>query len=110
MSMSIGSLGFAGIAPGAVISQPASDTDRAQHDVGAQQLQLHSETKAEQAAGIGQTDGEEHETAERDADGRRPWELPPKNKNVAEAALTTEDSFHSKDASGDRGNELDLTG
>ena len=26
------------------------------------------------AAGIGETDGEDHETSERDADGRRLWE------------------------------------
>ena len=30
--------------------------------------------KAEAAAGVGEPDGEDHETAERDADGRRPWE------------------------------------
>ena len=33
--------------------------------------------KAEAAAGVGEPDGEDHETAERDADGRRPWEDQP---------------------------------
>ena len=32
--------------------------------------------KAELAAGIGQADGDNHQTAERDADGRRLWEFP----------------------------------
>ena len=33
--------------------------------------------EAAAAAGVGEPDGEDHETAERDADGRRPWEDPP---------------------------------
>ena len=33
--------------------------------------------KAEAAAGVGEPDGEDHETAERDGDGRRPWEDQP---------------------------------
>jgi hypothetical protein len=108
--MSIGSFGFAGIGPGTILAQPAGDTDRAQHDSGAQQSQNHSDLKAEQAAGIGQTDGEDHETEDRDADGRRPWELPPKKKEAAAEASTSESTPHSKDPSGERGNSLDLTG
>ena|SRR5436190_16055443 len=109
--MSIGSFGFAGIGPGAILAQPAADTDRAGHDSGAQQSQLHSDLKAEQVAGIGQTDGEDHETEDRDADGRRPWELPPKKKPAEDAVAAPADlPLHSKDASGERGNSLDLTG
>jgi hypothetical protein len=108
--MSIGSFGFAGIGPGTILAQPAGDTDRAQHDSGAQQSQIHSDLKAEQAAGIGQTDGEDHETEDRDADGRRPWELPPKKKAAAPTEAAIDEQPHSKDPSGQRGNALDLTG
>jgi hypothetical protein len=108
--MSIGSFGFAGIGPGTILAQPAGDTDRAQHDSGAQQSQIHSDLKAEQAAGIGQTDGEDHETEDRDADGRRPWELPPKKKAGTSTEEATDEQPHSKDPSGQRGNSLDLTG
>jgi hypothetical protein len=108
--MSIGSFGFAGIGPGTILAQPSGDTDRAQHDSGAQQSQLHSDLKAEQAAGIGQTDGEEHETEDRDGDGRRPWELPPKKKDSVPAGALAETPPPAKDPSGERGNSLDLTG
>ena len=56
------------------------------------------EQKATAAAGVGETDGEEHQTGERDAaDGRRPWEFPPvKPKNPDDPAK----SPHSRDASG----------
>src|SRR6185437_12526952 len=106
-TMSIGSFGFAGIGPGAILAQPAADIDRAEHDSGAQQSQLHSDQKAEQAAGIGQTDGEDHETEDRDADGRRPWELPAKKKPAEDVlAEPTDLPVHCKDPSGERGNTL----
>jgi hypothetical protein len=108
--MSIGSFGFAGIGPGTILAQPFGDTDRAQHDSGAQQSQLHSDLKAEQAAGIGQTDGEEHETEDRDGDGRRPWELPPKKKEANSTEVVAETPPPAKDPSGERGNSHDLTG
>ena len=109
--MSIGSLGFASIGPGATAAQPKSDADRAQHDAAAQQSLTHNNLKAEQAAGIGQADGEEHETEDRDADGRRPWELPPKKKDaVADTTASDEPPPHRKDPSGQCGNILDLSG
>ncbi len=48
--------------------------ERAHGEVGAQRRRVYHERKAEAAAGVGQPDGEDHETADRDADGRRPWE------------------------------------
>ncbi len=66
------------------------------------------EQKAEAAAGIGETDGEDHQTDERDADGRRPWEFPPKKRNSAEDPA--KQPPQSRDTTGESGNLLDLTG
>ncbi len=110
--MSIGSLGSvaASVAGSPLAQAKGSETERAEQDVGAQQRRVQSDQKAEAAAGIGETDGEEHQPAERDADGRRPWEAPPQRP----AGQTEEDpgvrQVHSKDATGQSGNLLDLSG
>ena len=58
-------------AAGAPLSQTAgSETERAQKESLAQQRQVGRDQKAEQAAGIGQTE-QDQESSERDADGRR---------------------------------------
>jgi hypothetical protein len=97
-----------------------SDADLAARDVAEQSRQTDTETKAETAAGVGQTDGEEHTSNERDADGRRLWERPlgkaenaePEEEQAAE--VSEEDAFgtehKSKDASGESGGQLDLMG
>ena len=110
--MSIGSLGFAGIGASTPLAQAkGTDADREAQETTSQETQQQTDAQAEQAAGVGQTDGEEHETAERDADGRRLWELPAKKKAAAKAAAPVlEESPHSRDASGQCGNALDLTG
>jgi len=105
-------------APMAQIS--GSEVDRAKTETAAQRRAQTSEIKAEQAAGIGATDGEDHTISDRDADGRRMWELPARhaapNANTdantdtetSEQAPTTE--HHSIDPTGDRGGLLDLSG
>jgi len=110
------SVGPMGAVPGSVAGSPlaqtsGSETERAQHDVGAQQRRIQSDQKAESAAGIGETDGEDHEAADRDADGRRPWEAPPE-PGTAEASDSNSppDPPRTKDPSGESGNLLDLTG
>jgi hypothetical protein len=110
--MSIGSLGFGAIGAGVPLAQTkGSDVDRAEVESSAQQRQVDHELKAEQAAGIGQADGEEHETEDRDADGRRLWERMGKKKPADEpAASPIEEAPHSRDATGQRGIELDLLG
>ena len=77
-----------------------------------QQGDVKNEVQAEKAAGIGETDGDEHGANERDADGRRLWEIAPRDKKKADsaeppAALTNRQS---KDVTGTTGVELDLTG
>ncbi len=82
--------------------------ERASQDIGAQHRNVVYEQKAEAAAGIGETDGEDHQTDERDADGRRPWEFPPKKQNPGEDP--SKRPPQSRDATGTSGNLLDLTG
>jgi len=108
--MSIGPLGgIIGSAAGSPLAQTqGSEPERAQQDAAAGQRRTHSDKKAEAAAGIGETDGDDHETEDRDADGRRLWE-PTAHENVD----TSEDaaaSRPSKDATGESGNLLDLSG
>lgn len=86
-----------------------SDKERAEESTGVQQRRQESELKAERAAGIGETDGNDHESHERDADGRRIWELPP-GHNHEEDETEEPDSPPVKDPTHERGNLLDLTG
>jgi hypothetical protein len=76
--MSIGPLSsIAGSVAGTSLAQTrGSEIDRAQQENAARELVARGDEQAEMAAGVGQTDGENHQTAERDADGRRPWEFP----------------------------------
>jgi len=111
--MSVGPLGgIAGSAAGSPLSQTqGSEPQRAQQESSAQQRRVESDRKAEAASGIGETDGEDHETAERDADGRRLWEGGPEppEENPEESADAA-DAPRSRDATGQSGNLLDLTG
>jgi hypothetical protein len=108
---SVGPLGGVNIsAAGAPLAQTkGSDVERAAHDTGAQHRNVVYEQKAEAAAGIGETDGEDHQTDERDADGRRPWEFPPKKQKNSDEN-TSKQATQSRDTSGESGNLLDLTG
>jgi hypothetical protein len=107
---SVGPLGGVNVsAAGAPLAQTkGSDLERAGHDVGAQHRNAVYEQKAEAAAGIGETDGQDHQTDERDADGRRPWEFPPKNQNPADVPAKQQPK--SRDTTGESGNLLDLSG
>jgi hypothetical protein len=112
--MSVGPLaGLAGSAAGSPLAQTkGAESERVQQETVTQQRVADSEQKADAAAGIGETDGQDHETAERDADGRRLWEPPPEPKNAPQAAEPTSQppQRQSKDATGQSGNLLDLSG
>jgi hypothetical protein len=104
--------GIAGSAAGVPLSQTSgSETERAQKDSQAQHRQVDSDQRAERAAGIGQTE-QDQESSERDADGRRLWEAPAEGtKKDAHQADTNEQApRQSKDATGQSGTQLDLTG
>ncbi len=111
--MSIGPLGgIAGSAAGSPLSQThGSEVDRARQDAAAQQRKVSSDKKVEDAAGIGETDGDDHETEDRDADGRRPWEESPSSHDGApDAASPDSDPAPAKDPNRHSGNLLDLSG
>jgi hypothetical protein len=109
--MSVGPLGgVAANAAGAPLAQTkGSEIDRSQQAVAQSERRASNELRAETAAGIGEADGEDHEAAERDANGRRLWEVPAGNKPPAPEEAP-QPARQSKDASGQRGTLLDLTG
>ncbi len=109
--MSVGPLSsIAGSVAGTSLAQTrGSDIDRAQQESTARQLQARSEQKAETAAGIGQADGDNHQTAERDADGRRLWEFP-RREGEQDAAGDESHGHQAPDPTGQSGGTLDLSG
>ena len=110
--MSVGPLGFFGSIATTPSVQRGADSERVQQDSSRQQSDVKSEKLAESAAGIGQTDGDEHGANERDADGRRPWEIAPGPRPTDLTTAATESPLlrQSKDLTGDAGAQLDLTG
>jgi hypothetical protein len=79
--------------------------EKTTQEVATRQRKVESVERAEKAEGIGETDGSEHQSEERDADGRRPWERMGKP-----AQKDQEKKEHVKDPSGQSGNLLDLSG
>lgn len=108
--MSVGPM--AGLASGVAATSLAqtvgSEVDRAEQATAGQERRIRNGQLAEKAAGIGQADGDDHETAERDADGRRLWEAPDASAPSQSEHLAVERL--SKDVSHQSGNLLDLTG
>jgi hypothetical protein len=110
--MSMGFLGgIAGSAAGTSLSQTSgSEAERARKDALTQNRQTDAASKAELASGIGQTE-QDQETSERDADGRRLWESPQEAAaRAAEGEEIEGTARQSKDATGQSGTQLDLTG
>jgi hypothetical protein len=107
--MSIGPMsGILASAAGSPLAQAkGTEVDQAEQTDAAQQRQSVFEKKAESAAGIGETDGQDHETSERDADGRLPWKYIPQETKPPEPAEPTPPP---PDPSGAAGNLLDLSG
>lgn len=106
--MSVGFGGITASAAGAPLAQTSgTDVDRTSQEVATAVRKSAYQLKAEAAAGIGETDGENHQSEDRDADGRRPWQ------NMAQDSDTGEEKEspgQSKDATGQAGNLLDLSG
>jgi hypothetical protein len=111
--MSVGPLGgWAGSVAGTPLAQTkGSEVERTQQDVANQQRRVQNDVRAENAAGIGEADGEDHQSAERDADGRRSWaEAPsPQTPQPPEAPAGPPEP-RSKDTTGKTGSLLDLSG
>lgn len=107
--MSIGPLGPIVSAAGSPLAQSkGSELERTQNEVAGQERKTEVGRQAENAAGIGAADGDNHETSERDADGRRLWEAPP-HAQPADSADGRE-PLRAKDPTGQSGGRLDLSG
>ena len=88
-----------------------SEVERAQHETAGVERQQEGSLKAERAAGVGAADGEDHQTADRDADGRRLWEAPlPPPSPSDQTNGETGDGHGAKDPRGESGGSLDLIG
>lgn len=112
--MSIGPSGMVGSFAGSPLSQSkGSDTDQVQNASTNQSREIQMEKNAEKASGIGETERHE-EASERDADGRRLWEKKnqkkqsPSEQDAAQAS--TQEAPRSRDATGQHGKQLDLSG
>ena len=112
--MSIGSLGIVGSLASSPLPQRTAATEQVQADSASHAREAQAEIKAEAAAGIGRTE-EDAESGERDADGRRPWELPgrgqssegdPQSQQSAEPS--SDDPPRSTDPLAEAGGSLDL--
>ncbi len=88
-----------------------SEVDRAGQESAVQQRQVQGEVQAEMASGIGTTEEDSGASADRDADGRRLWEAPLQNgqKKQTDQGPGTGQRV-SRDASGQCGTQLDLSG
>lgn len=96
-----------GLPVGAPLAQTrGSDVERAQHDVAGQERETRLDKSASDAAGIGATDGEDKQTEDRDADGRRLWEESARKKGGSTPAAAP--VRQSRDTSGQSGHNLDL--
>ncbi len=109
--MSMGPLGSVGAgAAGSPLSQVrAGDAERAKETADRDRSRA-VDLKAEQSAGVGRTDGEDHETAERDADGRRPWEASPVSDENTQGNDESPQTVLPPDPAGQSGNLLDVSG
>jgi len=111
MTMSIGPLGTIGAAAATSAAQrQGSDVDRVAQDQSSQARETAASKQAAKAEGIGETE-QDHEAFDRDADGRRVWERSTgKQKEHDPLQEDRTGQPRSRDATGDRGNQLDLSG
>jgi len=111
--MSVGPLGgIAGSVAGSPLAQTkGAELERAQQDAASQQRRIQNDQKADSAAGVAETDGDDHEAEDRDADGRRLWEPAPQpTDQQGEDGSAHEKPAKAKDPTGESGNLLDLSG
>jgi hypothetical protein len=106
--MSVGPLGGVFGSAAGTPQARGSEAERAQRDVAAHERLVQADLQAERAAGIGQTEQDE-ETSERDADGRRPWEIK-QQIAIGDPDTSSETPRQSKDPTGAAGTKLDLVG
>jgi len=94
-------------AAGSRLAHAAADVERSEHGAQAQKREIAAQERAEQAAGIPATDGESLEPHQRDADGRRPWEIAARDGDQRATGVAP---VRAGDRPDDRGNLVDLVG
>ena len=108
--MSIGSLSIVGSLASTPLAQKGPEADKVQREAVDHSRQIDSESRAERAAGIGQTE-EESQASERDADGRRPWEVTQHKKADDPVPVAGDDARPTAiDPTGERGGLIDISG
>ncbi len=105
------SMGIIGSVAGLPLQQSrGSDLEANQQNAAIQARRISAARQAEAAAGVGETE-QDHEAGERDADGRRLWELSPRlSAEAGRPSAGDETTASSRDASGESGANLDLSG
>ena len=102
--MSIGPSGMIGSVAGSPLSQTrGSDSQRAQQESAAKAGQAQAEQ------GVGET-APDQQSSDRDADGHRLWEQTPESSARPSEDQAGEEELSSRDPTGDRGANLDLSG
>ncbi len=111
--MSVGPTNMASSLAATQLAQTkGSDVDRTTHERSNQTQKSKADQKAANVEGVGETE-QDSGVADRDADGRRVWELgeePSENDDAEEQTSADKDTPKSKDATGQRGKQLDLSG
>jgi hypothetical protein len=101
----------ASMAGSPLAQQQGSDVQKGQQDTADQARQTQMNAKAEQAAGVGETEQDE-QASDRDADGRRLWERTGRagDPEAADQADSESGEAGSRDPTGQSGQNLDLSG
>ena len=87
-----------------------SEADRIRQETVLHERAVESTAEAEAAEGIGTTH-EEQAASDRDADGRRPWEIGPQDdQSRGDSGESREPGQRAKDPTGQAGSQLDLSG
>jgi len=109
--MNVSQLGIVASAAATPLAQAkGSEADRIRQETVVHERAVESTADAEAAEGIGTT-SEEQAASDRDADGRRPWEIgPQEERKKSENAPSREPLQRSKDPTGQAGSQLDLSG
>ncbi|MFI4876656.1 MAG: hypothetical protein ACIALR_15000 [Blastopirellula sp. JB062] len=113
--MSIGPTGAAivsSLAASPLAQNASSEVDKNRQETSNQARKVDSDQKAIKAAGVGDPD-ETQESSDRDADGRRLWEVQDEANeqlNEYEPADLPPEPPRGRDASGQKGGMLDVSG
>jgi hypothetical protein len=104
-------MGIIGSLAGLPLQQSrGSDLEASRQNAAIQARRISAARQSEAAAGVGETE-QDQEVGERDADGRRLWEHSPRPSAEAERPSAGEaTTASSRDASGESGANLDLSG